>query len=91
MPKLLHFRFPEGRYFLNCDNTELKRSSNFFFCFWRASLGGGGLRIEFPGNLMDRMRFVKCTVKLKTNSCLKYEGETGKKALFGYFLRQVLL
>jgi len=23
--------FPEGRYVLNCDNTELKRSSKIFF------------------------------------------------------------
>ena len=33
MPKLLNFRFPEGRYFLNCDNTELKRSSGIIFSF----------------------------------------------------------
>jgi len=31
MPKLFNFRFPEGRYFLNCDNTELKRSSKMNF------------------------------------------------------------
>jgi len=30
-PKLLNFRLPEGRYFLNCDNTELKRSSEINF------------------------------------------------------------
>jgi len=38
MPKSLTFRFPEGRYFLNFDNTELKRCSNFFFCFRTASV-----------------------------------------------------
>ena len=27
MPKLLNLRFPEGWYFLNCENTEMKRSS----------------------------------------------------------------
>jgi len=27
MPKLLNLRYPEGWYFENCDNTELKRSS----------------------------------------------------------------
>ena len=31
MAKLLNFRFPEGRYFLNCDDTELKRSSKINF------------------------------------------------------------
>jgi len=31
MPKLLNFRFPEGRYFLNCDNAELKISSKINF------------------------------------------------------------
>ena len=31
MPKLLNSRFPEGRYFLNSDNTELKRSSEINF------------------------------------------------------------
>ena len=31
MPKLLNFRFPEGRYFLNFDNTELKKSSKLNF------------------------------------------------------------
>jgi len=30
MPKLLNLRFPEGWYFLNCDNTERKRSSKTF-------------------------------------------------------------
>jgi len=28
MPKSLNFRFPEGWYFLNCDNAEPERSSN---------------------------------------------------------------
>jgi len=31
MPKSLNFKFSEGWYFLNCDNTELKRSSTIFF------------------------------------------------------------
>jgi len=31
MPKLLNFRFLEGRIFFNCDNTELKRSPKIFF------------------------------------------------------------
>jgi len=31
MPKLLNFRFPEGRYSFNFDKTELKRSSNIRF------------------------------------------------------------
>jgi len=31
MPKSINFRFPEVWYFLNCDNTELKRSSTIFF------------------------------------------------------------
>ena len=44
MPKLLNFKFPEGFYFFNCDNTEPKRSSKiFFFCFRRASRGGSRL------------------------------------------------
>jgi len=30
MPKLLNLRLPEGRYFLNCDNIEPKRSCNLF-------------------------------------------------------------
>ena len=29
-PKLLNFRFPEGWYFFNCDNTEMKKSSKIF-------------------------------------------------------------
>ena len=33
MPKLLNFRFSEGGCFFNCDNTELKRSSNVFIFF----------------------------------------------------------
>jgi len=44
MPKKLNFTFSEGWYFLNYDNTELKRSSKiFFFCCRTASLGGSGL------------------------------------------------
>ena len=31
MPKLLNFKFPVGRYFFNCDNTELKISYKIFF------------------------------------------------------------
>jgi len=31
MSKLLNLRLPEGRYFLKCDNTELKRPSKIFF------------------------------------------------------------
>ena len=31
MPKVLNFRFPEGWYFLNGDNTQLKRSSKTIF------------------------------------------------------------
>ena len=31
MPKLLDFRFAGGDMFLNCDNTELKRSFKIFF------------------------------------------------------------
>jgi len=31
MPKLFKFRFPEGWYFFDCDNTELKRSSKINF------------------------------------------------------------
>jgi len=33
MPKLFNIRFPEGWYFLNFDNTELKRSSIINFLF----------------------------------------------------------
>jgi len=44
MHKLLNFRFPEVCYFLNCDNTEVKRSKIFFFCFRAASLGGSRVR-----------------------------------------------
>ena len=43
MSKLLNFRFPEGWYFLNCDNTEVETSIIFFFCLRTASLGGWGL------------------------------------------------
>jgi len=31
MLQLLIFTFPEGCYFFNCDNTELKRSSKIIF------------------------------------------------------------
>ena len=31
MPKLLNFRFPEGLYFFNFDNPELKRPSKINF------------------------------------------------------------
>jgi len=31
MPELLNFSFPEGSYFLNCDNTKLKIFSKNFF------------------------------------------------------------
>ena len=45
MAKLLNFRFPEGRYFFNCDNIVLRRFSKIFlFCFRTALLGGGGLK-----------------------------------------------
>ena len=30
-PKLLPSRFPEGKYFLNCDNAELKKSPEVNF------------------------------------------------------------
>jgi len=30
-PELLYFSFPEGLYFLNCDKTELKKSSKINF------------------------------------------------------------
>jgi len=45
MPKLLIFKYPDGWYFLNCDNTELKISSKIFFFCCRTSLGGSGLNI----------------------------------------------
>jgi len=31
MPKYLNFGFPEGLYFFNCNNTELKKSSKINF------------------------------------------------------------
>jgi len=31
MIRILNIRFPEGGYFLNFDNSELKRSSKIFF------------------------------------------------------------
>ena len=48
MAKLLDFMFLEGRYSLNCNNTELKRVSEIKFSVserhrWAASLGGTGL------------------------------------------------
>jgi len=55
MSKLLSFKFPEGWFFLNCYNTEFKRSPIFFFVR-RASLGGSGLRIFF---LIHELIFVK--------------------------------
>jgi len=46
MPELFNFRFPEGWYFLNWDNTELKKSSKIiYFCLQPASLGGSGLSL----------------------------------------------
>jgi len=40
--------FQKGDIFLNTDNTELKRSSKLqFFCCQTASLGSGGLIIQF--------------------------------------------
>ena len=42
MSELFNSRFPGGWYSLNCDNTELKRSKIFFFCFRTASLGAAG-------------------------------------------------
>jgi len=45
--KLLNFRFSEGRYFVNCDNTELKRSSKRTICFRKALLGGSVLRKQW--------------------------------------------
>ena len=39
MPKLIYFRFPEGWYFLNCDNTELKNPLNQFFLFPNGTAG----------------------------------------------------
>jgi len=37
MPELLNFGFLEGRCFLNCDNTELKRSFIFLFIYFFVS------------------------------------------------------
>jgi len=37
----MNFKFSEGWYLLNRNNSGLKRSSKiFFFCFRTASLGG---------------------------------------------------
>ena len=59
MPKLLNFRFPEGVYFLNCNNTELKRSSKIIriLCFRTASLGGSGLKKRREKSLFSPASF----------------------------------
>jgi len=45
VPKLLNIKFPEGRYILNCDNTELKRFPKIFFSISvMVSLGVSGLK-----------------------------------------------
>jgi len=54
MPKLLNYKFPERWYFLNWDNTELKRSSkNKFFWSRTASLGDGKLRPKLGTNYAE--------------------------------------
>jgi len=57
MPISLNFKFPEGKYILNCDNTELKSSSIIIFFFFRtASLGGGVLKDKhFYSNICERI------------------------------------
>jgi len=55
MPKLLNIRFPEGWYFLNFDNTELKRSSETNLCFRTASLSGSGLRTYLSRSGLEKL------------------------------------
>ena len=51
MPKLLNFKFPKGWYFLNCNNTELKRSSKINFSFSeRHSWAVVGLKQKWRAN-----------------------------------------
>jgi len=75
MPKLLNFimrvyshdfMFPKGRYILNFDNTERKRSAIFFFCFRTASLDGSGLKQTYiqPYNSKDLAASVSMEVFL---------------------------
>jgi len=76
-PNLITFSFPEGRYFLNCDNTEQKRSYRiFFFCFRTASLGGSGLRYVFAETVIymyrDVLIFKQFSIDYLVNYCFQF-------------------
>jgi len=86
MPKQLNLRFPEGGYFLNCDNTELKRSSKIFFlCCRTASLGGRGL-IQRSNSGPPVAKEIDHTIKI--NSWFRYEGKTGKDRIWLFLTAQ---
>jgi len=61
--------FQRGDIFLNCGNTELKRSSKiFFFCFRTASLDGSGLNTkEMPPKKYFGNRPEKVSAEKKIN------------------------
>jgi len=68
MSKLLNWRFPEGRYFFNCNKTEMKKSSKIFFCFRTASLGGSGLNIfDFFAAYVRLQRIFSIYKKMRSN------------------------
>jgi len=39
MPEQLNFRFPGGRYYLNCNTTDLKRSTKIFYFHVNGRIG----------------------------------------------------
>ena len=91
MPELLNFTIPEGWYFLNCDNTELKRSPKiFFFCFRTAWLGDGGLTLWCYDDLILRIMYLIlyylsiCVHVLA--SCTKFIGSVQTSILFCMFV-----
>jgi len=50
--RLLNSRFPEGRYFFNFYNTELKRTSKIFFSVSKRHRWAiEGLKINFMGDV----------------------------------------
>jgi len=68
VPKLLHFRFPEGWYLLNFDDTELKISSKIIILFPNGIAGRQWVNLTKGGNfnLPTRYRFSKCNDVLKS-------------------------
>jgi len=79
MPKSLNFRCSEGWYFLNCDNTELKRSSkiNFSVCKQHRWAEVGWEPITFTdesaiGTLLIELRILAWQLKIP-EPCQKWK------------------